>query len=406
MRRQWVFPVLAATFLVVAALVLSGRGHALSAAPSDRLEVTGIVRDDETTVRAPAIEYPAIDIGVGVRSRPRPAPQPTPPPKGPRMSGRVASLSVEVGSRVTTGQPLMLLDDAMLVMAARSAGARTRQARMDLRRIDELEDDLAAKRADLADARSQVLGAISEATAARARLAGEMSSIRRSLAAIPKVPPSFPGTIPMPPPGPPGFDPRTVSTQLRGALAKMTGLRTRLDAGLAQARTGLARLDEAGAKIDDAEEALRHARPVLRALVDVAKAEESVAAARTNDTVVHSPCSGRVLDVRAAGTVAMVGSPLVALRKEGPTRIDTYLTAGQLALLPAEARADVAADARPGATLGARLADVSDEYVYPPTEYPTLEVHSSAAFRVTFLLDGPETLPQGTWTEVSIHLKE
>lgn len=401
MKRPWIVPVLLALALAVLGAAVSARSTDRSRATDGGLIVTGAVRVDEIVVEAPSLTYPAPDVTVGVRSGPE-----RPKAKAPSVSagtartvaGVVASVPVEAGSRVETGQLLVRFDTAMLDLGYRATRSGLTRSRQDLARIDEALEDLDAKQADLDDARAELASALAEASSARSRLTSQRAKLRRLLAALPKMPPSLPPSMPLPPP-PTGPDPRALEAKLTSALA-------RLDAGVAKALAARARLLDAQSKLDGARDSLKAARPVLEALVGVARVEVDVARAEIPRADVRSPASGLLLDVRRVGETAMVGAPVALIRRDGPAEVEVFLSPTEVALVSRDATAEVRVDSRPGEAYPGAVSRFGDEYVFPPTDHPTGGIHPERALPLFITLDGSPGLPAGTWVDVTIGIGE
>lgn len=87
-----------------------------------------------------------------------------------RMSGTVEEVTVEVGSAVTAGEPLVRLDDRDVEARVNAAEARAELARRSFRRIEAVHADGAASDQELDEARAAMEGAEAAARDARAQL--------------------------------------------------------------------------------------------------------------------------------------------------------------------------------------------------------------------------------------------
>lgn len=84
--------------------------------------------------------------------------------------GRITALPWHEGDQVAEGQELLRLDDSLIRAELDKAEAEVRQARLDLKRIDDLVKRKAASRDELARARTTLEVAVAEASLQRTRL--------------------------------------------------------------------------------------------------------------------------------------------------------------------------------------------------------------------------------------------
>jgi len=429
---------LVAVTLAAAAMWL----YARSATPANRLEVAGNVRAGVRTVSAPALTYPAPDYTVGL-----PAPVGSggsatssaakrtvarqPPAMGqPIVAGTIATVTVAQGDTVEAGQVLLQFDTELLELGVEQARTAAAKARADVRvmaanleDVDSAKSELADARSQLATAKSSLAAAKSALTKARAQLLAQRAQLLELKAQRPQLESALAGLKAQAAQFPPGQVPPALAKQiaeLERALAGIdpglagiaAGLK-KVDANLAKVNDGLAKLPGASAqissaagKLTDAKTQLRNARSVLEIVADGQALGVQVAEARRAQATVRSPYSGVVTYVRPAGTVAMVGAPLVRIRESGPQRVDTYLTAEQAARVRVDSRAEARYDSAPrGTVLHGRVSEVGSAYVYPPTSFPTQVVHMTRALKVTVELDEGQTAPLGTPVDVTIYAK-
>lgn len=88
-----------------------------------------------------------------------------------RTSARIERVEVDVGSRVTAGDTLLVLDAEDVRARLEAARARATLAERSFRRIESLAADRAASRQELDEARSRLEAARSDVDAARSQLA-------------------------------------------------------------------------------------------------------------------------------------------------------------------------------------------------------------------------------------------
>jgi len=288
----------------------------------------------------------------------------------------------------------------MLDLGVEQAKASARRTAADIDVVEVNLDTLAGKTADLNTAKAQIDDALAMLRSQRARVAADLAAAKKMLASLPPggSPPSVPGTgtPPVPPNGGgPPIDPRVLIAKLTEALAK-------IDAGIAKATTAKAKLATGRAQIADARMQLRDARELLTLSSDAAELGILLAEAKRAQATVVSPVSGLVLDAEPAGTVVMANAPLVRIRPDRPVKVDTYLTADQAARLPVGSNASVTSDSFPGRTFGGTVTHQAADYEYPPTAFPTSEVHMTRAVRVEVTVPVGSDLPPGTPVDVSI----
>lgn len=156
-RRRW-------TRMAAAAALAGGT---LTGAGCDRGEPGRVARAGEpaeVTVSRPVSEGRPAAFPATLRSAYRAQ-------MATRISGTVERMPVDVGSRVSRGDVLVVLDGRDVEARIRSAEAAVTQARRHFRRIENLEVDGAATRAELDEARARMEmaeAALEEATAQRA----------------------------------------------------------------------------------------------------------------------------------------------------------------------------------------------------------------------------------------------
>jgi multidrug resistance efflux pump len=388
--------------IVTALVVAAGIGlyvRAASAVTPGFIALAGDVRAEEYVVRAPSITLPTPDYTVGIVTPATSAPKrpATGAPAGsasraPAVSGFLSEVTVTEGASVTTGQVLARLDTTMLDLGVTSARAAATKARADL---TVLENGISK----LEDARAKLVTARRTVTAARASLAATITALvvtRTSLeASITAIKAIIAHNGPVPP--------------YPAILAGLQNALTGLNAGLAGARKGLATIDAGLAKmakglaqIDSGLTQLRAARKLARVNIQAQDVAVLLAQSRRDSATIVSPVSGVVTFARIAGTAAIVGAPLVRIRPDGPTRVDTYLTTDQLAQVTIGTPVTVDFDSNTGGAKTGRIAVISGAAAVPPTGFPTAIVHMTRAVRVTIELDPGQTAPAGTPVDIEI----
>jgi X-X-X-Leu-X-X-Gly heptad repeat protein len=396
-NRTWRTGIVVAAVLVIAAGVAVVLVPRLFPATDIAIHVAGDVQAPIVTIGGPVIASPALDYTVGIPgaagASARPVAATSAPKAGatgshqPTVSGFLVSLAVAEGDRVTTGQVVARLDTRFLELGVTAARAALAQARAQAGVLGDTLGTLDSSRAKLASARAKLDTALTQATAGRAALAAQLAQLEAM------IPPGSPAPTPTVPPAPP--TPQQLIARLKAALAK-------LDAGIAQLHTGLAKLSSGAAKLSTARTQVRNGRDLLTVLADGREAAVGVAEARRDAARVVSQVSGLVTYAHPAGTVVMVGAPIVRVVPDGPTRVDTYLTSEQLALVHLGGDAYVGYDSLSGMLLHGRITRIGEMAQYPPTTFPTNIVHMTRAVLVTITLDGSSTAPAGTPVDITL----
>jgi multidrug resistance efflux pump len=400
-RRTIVIGVVLCSLVVATGIGLYVRSA--SAVSPGVIAVAGNVRVETSVVRAPSIARPVPDITAGLTtiasaaSAKRAASSSAPSmSRAPVVSGFLSEVLVAEGALVTTGQVLARLDTTMLDLGVAGAQAAARKATADLDVLDNNVSKLRDSRSKLVTARRQLTAARASLATTIAALVAQRDTLEAQIAVIQALIAQPGGPPPHIPPYP------VLLVSLRSALS---GLKT----GLAGARAGLAKIDANLAKIRKGiaqmDSALRQVKGV-RALAVVNATSRGIAVrlaeSRRDSATLTSPASGLVTYARMAGAAVMVGAPIVRIRPDGPVRVDTYLTPGQLASVAVGTPVSVDFDSNAGAALPGRIAVIGDAAVVPPTSFPTAIVHMTRAVRVTIELDPGQTAPPGTPVDIEI----
>ncbi len=425
--------------ILVVLVVAVGAGllwtYTSNATPSGRLVVAGNVRPGIRTVTAPALTYPTPDYTVGIpqpagaaMSPKKRASNSTPTRNGlPVVAGTLATVTVTEGDTVEAGQLLAAFDTTMLDLGVEQARTAQRKARRDVavmaNNIDDLDDassKLTTARARIATAKASLLKAKAALPRARKQLLAQRAKLLEAKARRPQLEAALAALKAQAAQFPPGQVPAAITKQIAdltkllaaidpGLAAIAKGLKTidaniaKVDSGLAQLPAASAQIVSAEAKLADAKTQLRNAKDVLGIVADGSAIGVDIAKARRTQALVHSPLDGVVTFARRAGTVAMVGAPLVRIADTAPQRIDTYLTAEQVATVGVGSDVDITYDSAQGEALHGTVSEIGSAYVFPPTSFPTQIVHMTRAVKVTVLLDEGETAPAGTPVDLSIH---
>jgi multidrug resistance efflux pump len=291
----------------------------------------------------------------------------------------VAQVAVLGGNLTTVKDNQSKLATARNQLATAAAGLAKGAAA-----LKKAESQFAAKKADALKKRAQLVQL-------RAILSAQLAALEHS----------------------PSPDPATIA-RLKGQIAGIDKAIAGIDKGLsaaaagfakgnAQIATGSAKLSTArvqlatgASALSKAKRQLDNARNVSRLSLAAQDAGVTLAEVRLSQATILAPVAGTVTEARTAGTVAMVGAPLVRIRADGPTKISTYLTGEQLSVVPVGTPAEVDYDSNTGAALAGKVTRVGLQSQFPPTSFPTNIVHMTQAVRVEVTLDGSGWAPPGT----------
>jgi len=98
----------------------------------------------------------------------------------------------------------------------------------------------------------------------------------------------------------------------------------------------------------------------------------------------------------------MVNAPIVRVRPDAATQVETYLTGEQLLQVSPGARTTVDFDSNTGAPLEGVVTSIADRSVFPPTGFPTDIVHMTKTVRVVITLADGAWAPPGTPVDIRI----
>ena len=384
----------------------------------------GRVVDDVVSVQAPALAVPASNLDAGFPAVPggtgaigasgagRSA---TPTVSGITGIGsvaRVMKVAVRAGATVKAGQLLATFDTSAL--DANVTVAKTAQAtvRAQVPVIDAAIDKTRNARAKLNTAQRTVTSAIAQLTVTRAQLATKLASLKTLLAALQQAGgrtlPGGPGGVPAggpPPVGPPaGGPPAGVPSpaQLRAAVAQLQGALAKLDAGLAKARAGLGTIATTKGKLADARTQLRDLRVLASIAAHASAIGVRVAEYQRSLAMVRSPLDGVVVSVARAGDVLSPGATVAVIRRARAARVTTWIAPARLGGVRIGDAVTVRGDWTTGSQSG-HVRVIGPRADYPPSSYPTKDVHLTRAIPVEIVMDGGErgfVLPPGAPVDV------
>ena len=400
--------------------------------PANTLALAGDVHSDVRTVQAPQITYPVPDYTVGIpkpagtmpsassmkKSQPQPSQQPT-------VSGTIDAIYVRQGDHVKAGQKIVQLDTAALELGVKQAKTAAAKAHADvavieksLQTVKDNQDKLVTARGKLATA-SQALVTASQALATgKQQLATAQSQAvagkAQVLAGIAQIEAIIKGPHPPGPWPPPALTSKLAQLQatlagINAGLAALPAAQAQLVAGEAQLATGKAQIAAGKAQLATGASALRKARKQLEKAEDVlghvADGQDiliDVAKYRVKQATLYAPVSGVVTQARTAGTVAMVGAPLVRIVPDAPTQIDSYLAPDQLSGVSVGASATANFDSNTKGPLQGRVTQIAPQAQFPPTSFPTSIVHMTNTVQIQVTLDNGAWAPPGTPVDLTI----
>jgi HlyD family secretion protein len=401
-RRSLIVGLVTLAILVVAGYVVWLQSNTKT---SDVL-VAGDVRVVEQIVTAPAIAQPSPDVAVGISATPTAGAASRSPGAGgqsmsaasrtPVVSGFLSEVLVSQGDRVTKGQVVARLDTTMLDLGVAQAAAAARKTRADVAVLDSNLDTLDTACAKLISGRAKLRTARASLETKLPLLLRQRASLEASITAIERII-AQPGG---PPPGNPPLP--MILAKMKAGLAGLNKGIAGIKSGLAQMSQALAKMKTGLAQIDSARTKLRDLRGVLLAHIETRDAALRAAQTRREQATIVAPVDGLVLFARSPGTVAMVGAPLVRIRPDGPTQVQTYLTGEQLAAVRSGTPVSITYDSATGPALSGVISAIGDESHYPPTSFPTGIVHMTRAVRVTITLDEGKGAPPGTPVDIVV----
>lgn len=392
--------------------------------------VTGRVADDTVAVQAPSLPMPRVNLDAGFTvlstgvGRPQANSSPVSALVGLGGVARVAEVAVDLGDRVTAGQVLLRFDDAALSADRAAAKADAEVARRQVAVLAAGIDETYDKERDLDKAEKKVRTALADLATAQRQLTAKLATARQQLRILPgklaevsaQLAQAQAALAALPPEAPP-----EVRAQLEAAVAQLTAAKAQLTAGIAalkqgipklaaglkkiaagraKARAGLRTISSGRTKLADARTQLRAARSVAVVAADAAKVGVSLAGTGLSLAVLTAPEDGYVVQVADVGAVLAPGATAVLLRPE-PDRVTTFLAPEQLAQVCVGDRVTVRGDWMTTPLTG-KVARLGTEADYPPTSFPTDEVHLTRAVGAEITLEAVGELPVGVPLDIRI----
>lgn len=425
MNRRWVLVVIGA--LAVAGLGFIVLQRVIAPRVTNRIALAGDVQTDLYTVQAPPITYPVPDYTVGIptaqtagaASAKKPTGSPSSPAMGPQVSGFITSMYVQQGDPVRAGQPIVQYDTTRLELGVDAAKAAARRARAQVavlgKSLDTIEtnqDKLATGRAQLATGRAALAKAAAQLAKAeaqfpaqkkaalakrtqlvlaRAALEAQLAQLQQSPNPDPKAIAALKAQIAQLSAGIKGID-----KGLASAAAAFAKGNAQIAQGKAKLATASSQLAQGASALAKAKSHLKNARKVLDLSTAIQDAGVSLAKVQLARATILAPVSGIVTQARDAGTVAMVGAPLVRIQAAGPTKVVSYLDPSQLTRVKLGSSATVNYDSNDKGPLRGHVTLFSPAAQFPPTSFPTSIVHMTETVRITVTLDKGAWAPPGT----------
>lgn len=324
---------------------------------------------------------------------------------------RIARVEVAVGDRVTAGDVVAVLDDAVLAAAVDAAVASQKVADAQVGVLGARLDDVADARATIAGRRGDVRSAIAQLSSTRANLIAQRTSAATQLAALKalrgrllQLPPGVTpptGTVPPGTPTGPALD--AAIANVRASIAKLDAGVAQIDAGLAKARSGLAQLSDADATTADARATLEGVREVAHTAARGTAVAVELARVQRDLAVLRAPADGIVVEAARAGDALAPGAPVVVIRPDAAAAVDVFIAPEALGDLSPGDAARVSTDSDSRETYSATVTWVGPRAIYPPSWMATTEVHLTRARPVRVTLDDAAVhLAPGTPADVTI----
>lgn len=260
------------------------------------------------------------------------------------VGGRLVTVDVERGQRVTKGQPIARLDDA-LVAPTRAA----RVAEIDALRAQLALAEAGARPDDLAAIESQVKALTANERTAKALLTRQEALVKESAAPV------------------------ATLDELRGRVVSLRHQRDGLEHQLAAAREG-ARPQELQA---------------LRARITGLEAALAADDLRADKLALTSPADGVILDrIADPGEVVAPGAPIVTLGDRDHPYVDVFVAIVSLAPLDVGQAAEVLVDGLP--PMRASIEHIADHTEFTPRYVFSKQERPHLVSRVRLRLDDPE----------------
>ncbi|MFA6112845.1 MAG: HlyD family efflux transporter periplasmic adaptor subunit [Sphingomonas sp.] len=275
-----------------------------------------------------------------------------------RVGGRISTIAVEEGAKVTQGQPLAVLDTATLDSRIGQADAQLAQAQAQLAKLRN-----GNRSQDIAQARARV-------AAAQAVVENSERDYRR------REPLVGPGAI------------------SRDVWDQTVADRDRARAQLAEARQGLSLL-VAGTRPEDIDAA--------RAQVQAAAEGRRNAATDLSDTRLIAASAGTVVTrAREPGAIVQPGETVLTLSIDRPLRVRAYIDESALSRISPGMVVTVTADGNPKTYRGT-IGYISPRSEFTPKSVETESLRTDLVYRLRVIVSDPDdALRQGQPVTVQV----
>lgn len=277
-----------------------------------------------------------------------------------RVGGRIASLSVDEGDRVKTGQTLAALDDATFVAALKGAEAQQAKAKAQLEKMEN-------------GTRPEQI----EQAAAAVRM---FQAMERNAIAEHK---------------------RNTELIATDAVAKKD-----FDTTLAKQEETRAQVELASAKLKELQDGPRK-EDIAAARADLKAADADVLARQTDlaDAVLHAPSDGIIQTrVHELGAVVAAGTVVFTLTLDRPVWVRAYVSEPDLGKIRPGMKVTVRNDSGAKEYEG-RIGFISPAAEFTPKSVETATLRTDLVYRLRIVVDNPgEALRQGMPVTVTIRL--
>lgn len=389
------------------------------AAPSPGMTAVGTVDDTIRTVTMPNLSVASVNLDAGFSTTPAGA-EPTTAANatattyGFGSAWTVATVRVQEGQRVRTGQVLATIDSTTLKAQVAVAEADRAVTESQVGVLSGAIDKLDTKADDLATARSKVRGAITKLAntlaglkKAQPQLAAARSDLAAKKAQAENLLTHYP---PVTSPGLPTKEQLRASiaaltTAIAGLDAKLTQIRTAiptLTSGLVTARAAATKLAKASATVADARSQLHGLHDLAVIAADGADLPVELARVQLDRATLTAPSDGVVVTIAAPGARLAPGAAIATIRPAGDSTVTAWLSPDQRARScvgdPAQISGDWMAS---GQNVVATLTTISPTSQYPPSSTTTEQTHLTRAVKVLFTTSA--ALPAGVPVEISLN---
>jgi len=277
---------------------------------------------------------------------------------GFRVGGRIASLSVDEGDRVKTGETLAALDDATFVAALKGAEARLAKAKAQL---EKMENGTRPEQIEQA------------AAAVRMFQAAERNAVAEHK--------------------------RNTELIATDAVAKKD-----FDTTLAKQEETHAQVELASAKLKELEAGFRK-EDIAAAAAELKAAESDLLARQTDlaDAVLRAPSDGIIQTrVQELGAVVSPGTVVLTLTLDHPVWVRAYVSEPDLGKIRPGMKAAVRNDSESKEYEG-RIGFISPAAEFTPKTVETASLRTDLVYRLRIVVDRPgENLRQGMPVTVTI----